>query len=60
MKSAQAEGLKLLRAAIYARKSTDDNDRQAENKSTRLGALWAPETIMKMASPRGFEPRLPP
>jgi site-specific DNA recombinase len=33
MKSAQAEGLKLLRAAIYARKSTDDNDRQAENKS---------------------------
>jgi hypothetical protein len=29
--------------------------------STRIGALWAPESgLTKMASPRGFEPRLPP
>ena len=29
--------------------------------ATRIGALWAPDPcIMKMASPRGFEPRLPP
>src|SRR5689334_13059674 len=32
MKSATAEGISL-RAAIYARKSTDDNDRDAVNKS---------------------------
>jgi site-specific DNA recombinase len=32
MKSAKAEGL-ILRAAIYARKSNDDSDREEENKS---------------------------
>src|SRR4051812_32046331 len=32
MKSAKAEGL-ILRAAIYARKSQDDNDKAAEDKS---------------------------
>lgn len=28
--------------------------------ATRLGALWPEESRVKLASPRGFEPRLPP
>ena len=31
--------------------------------ATKVGALWEPEAklgLVKMASPRGFEPRLPP
>ena len=31
--------------------------------ATKIGALWEPEPktgLVKMASPRGFEPRLPP
>ena len=37
MKSANAEGLEqqVLRAAIYARKSTDENDKHKDNKSVQ-------------------------
>src|SRR5882762_5704655 len=47
MKSAKAEGLIALRAAIYARKSTDDNDREAVNKSVTRQIEHAKEYARK-------------
>ncbi len=46
MKSAKAEGL-LLRAAIYARKSNDDNDKAAEDKSVARQIAHAREFIKR-------------
>ena len=46
MKSAKAEGL-ILRAAIYARKSNDDNDKAAEDKSVARQIAHAREFIKR-------------
>jgi hypothetical protein len=53
------QGLRALLAGPIT--FSPDRDGFRLRGSTKIGALWAPENkIMKMASPRGFEPRLPP
>ena len=50
MKSIESEGL-VLRAAIYARKSTDDNDRDAVNRSVTRQVEHARDYAKRKAGP---------
>jgi site-specific DNA recombinase len=50
VKSANAEGLLTLRAAIYARKSTDDSDKSDELKSVAIQV----ESARRFAEQQGF------